>query len=73
MNRPRLYNLTETGLMLGMTRQTVSEVAGKLGVETHKTGLPGRSRGLTMSQVRQIGRLFGIKPDPSAVDRQAVA
>lgn len=61
MNTLEYFNYTQAGRMLGMTRESVSNIVKVMGMKTTSLGLPGRGRWLTMAQIEEIAARLGIE------------
>lgn len=55
-----LITLSEAAPILGVSRQTVSELARRLGIETKPMPLNGRAKGLDEADMRRLKKALGI-------------
>jgi hypothetical protein len=53
--RRNLTLLIEAAEQLGTDRHTIRGLVKALGIVTHKTGMPGRARGLDSEGMRRLG------------------
>lgn len=60
MFKPQLWTITEVGEILGLSRQTTSELATKLGVE-FKPMINGKAKGLDIDDIRRLRKALGMK------------
>lgn len=55
-----LITLSEAAPILGVSRQTVSELARRLGIETKPMPLNGRAKGLDEADMRRLRKALGM-------------
>lgn len=60
MRRPGIVNMTEAGEMLGLGRQTISDIVDRMGIPVVRSGVAGRGRWITVKNVHKIARKLGI-------------
>ncbi len=60
MKRRSLTTLTEASSLLGVSRQTVSELARRLGIQTKPVELNGRAKGLDEADMRRLRKALGL-------------
>jgi len=60
MSKQSLITLTEAGELLDISRQTVSELARRLGIVTKPIRYNARARGLDESDMKRLRKALGL-------------